>query len=45
MAFMKAADVTEMAMELEKNGEAFYRAVAKKATSPDVQALFDDLAE
>lgn len=45
MAFMKAADVTEMAMELEKSGEAFYRAVAQKAVSPDVRALFGDLAE
>ena len=44
MAFMKAADVTEMAMELERNGEAFYRAVAEKATSPEVKALFVDLA-
>jgi rubrerythrin len=45
MAFMKAADVTELAMELEKNGEAFYRAVAQKAASPDARALFEDLAE
>jgi rubrerythrin len=44
MAFMKAADVTELAMELEKNGETFYRRVAEKATSPDTQALFEDLA-
>jgi rubrerythrin len=45
MAFMRAADVTELAMELEKSGEAFYRAVAKTAPSPKVQALFEDLAE
>jgi rubrerythrin len=45
VAFFRAADVTELAMELEKSGEAFYRAVAKKAPSPKVQALFEDLAE
>jgi rubrerythrin len=45
MAFMRAADVTELAMELEKGGEAFYRAVAKKAPSAAVKALFEDLAD
>jgi rubrerythrin len=32
-------------MELEKSGEAFYRAVAQKADSPEVRALFEDLAD
>lgn len=32
-------------MELEKNGEAFYRAVARKVDSPDVRALFEALAD
>ncbi len=32
-------------MELEKSGEAFYRAIAEKAASPGVKALFEDLAE
>jgi rubrerythrin len=45
MAFMRAADATELAMELEKSGEAFYRAVARTAPSTQVQALFEDLAE
>ena len=45
MAILKAADIVEMAMELEKSGEAFYRAVADKATTPGVKALFVDLAE
>ena len=45
MAFMRASDVTELAMELERSGETFYRAVAKQAPSPQVQALFEDLAE
>lgn len=29
MPIFQAADVVEMALELEKSGEAFYRAVAK----------------
>lgn len=45
MPLLKAADIVEMAMGLEKSGEAFYRAVAQKAMSERVQALFDDLAE
>ena len=45
MAILRAADITELAMELEKNGETFYRAVAEKAESPEVRALFVDLAE
>jgi len=44
MAIFRAADVVEMAMELEKSGEIFYNAVAEKAASPEVQALFEDLA-
>ena len=44
MAFFRAADVTELAMELEKSGEVFYRAVAEKASVPSVKALFEDLA-
>jgi rubrerythrin len=45
MAILRAADIVEMAMELEKSGEAFYRAVAAKATTPELRALFVDLAE
>jgi rubrerythrin len=45
MAIFRATDIVEMAMELEKSGEIFYDAVAKKATSPDVSALFEELAE
>jgi rubrerythrin len=40
-----AADVLELAMKVEKSGEAFYKAVAQKAKSADVKALFVDLAE
>ena len=45
MAIFRATDIVEMAMELEKSGEIFYSAVAKKAASPEVRALFDELAE
>ena len=44
MAFLKAADALEMAIGIETNGEAFYRAVAQKARSPQVSAMFVDLA-
>jgi rubrerythrin len=40
-----ASDVFELAMQLEKSGEAFYRAVAEKSESPEVRSLFEDLAE
>ena len=45
MAFLKAADVVEMAMNLEKSGEVYYRAVAAKMESTEVKALFEDLAD
>ncbi|MGD9100192.1 MAG: ferritin family protein [Anaerolineae bacterium] len=45
MTIFKASDAVEMALEIEKRGEAFYRAVAQKAKSPQVKALFEDLAE
>lgn len=45
MAIFQATDVIEMALEIEKSGEVFYRAVAQKVKSPQVQALFEDLAE
>ena len=45
MAIFQATDVIEMAMELEKSGELFYGAVAEKAASAEVRALFEDLAE
>lgn len=45
MTIFKASDAVEMALEIEKRGEAFYRAVAKKAKSTQVKTLFEDLAE
>lgn len=45
MSIYKATDIVEMALEIEKSGELFYRAVAEKAKSTEVKALFEDLAE
>ncbi|MDY7041812.1 MAG: ferritin family protein [Chloroflexota bacterium] len=45
MTFLKATDVVELAMQLEKSGEAFYRAVAQKTESPQIRSLFEDLAD
>lgn len=44
MPLLKATDIVEMAMELEKSGEAFYRAVAQKCASQQMRDLFVDLA-
>jgi rubrerythrin len=45
MALFQAADIVELAMQVEQNGEAFYRAVAGKAQSPETRDLFQYLAE
>jgi len=45
MTYLKAADILELAMQLEKNGEAYYLAVAKKAKTPETRSLFEDLAQ
>lgn len=44
MAMFTAAEALEMAMQIEKNGEVFYHAVAAKATDPGVKTLFEELA-
>ena len=44
MALFTAAEAFEMAMEIEKNGEVFYSAVAAQATDAIVKTLFEDLA-
>ena len=44
MILIKAADALELAMNIETNGEAFYRAVAGKVTDAAARALFEDLA-
>jgi rubrerythrin len=45
MAFLQAADAVEMAMGIETSGEAFYRAVAKKAETLETRVLFEYLAD
>jgi rubrerythrin len=44
MAFLTAAEALKWALEIERNGEAFYNAVAAKGVDPEVKALFEDLA-
>jgi rubrerythrin len=44
MAFLNASDIVDLAMQVEKNGEAFYRAVAKETKSAETRELFEDLA-
>jgi rubrerythrin len=42
---IQAGDVIELAMQIERSGETFYRAVAKKAGSEELRAFFEDLAD
>jgi rubrerythrin len=44
MAVFTAAEALEMAMEIEKNGEVFYKAAAGKSGDAEIKELFDDLA-
>lgn len=44
MALFQAADIVELAMQVEQSGEAFYRAVAAKAETPETRDLFEYLA-
>ena len=44
MAILTAAEALKWALEIEKNGETFYKAVAGKSADPEVKALFEDLA-
>jgi rubrerythrin len=44
MAFLTAAEALKWALEIEKNGEAFYNEVAVKSADSEVKALFEDLA-
>ena len=45
MSPYEAADILDLAMQVEQSGEAFYRAVAAKSGSPELKSLFTDLAE
>ncbi len=44
MTMLTAASVLKWAMEIEKNGEAFYSAVAAQSTDPEVKSVFEDMA-
>jgi rubrerythrin len=44
MAILTAAEALKWALEIEQNGETFYKAVAGKSAEPEVKALFEDLA-
>jgi len=44
MAVLTAAEALRWALEIERNGEAFYNAVTAKSADPEVKALFEDLA-
>ena len=44
MAFLTAAEALKWALEIEKNGEAFYNEVAAKSADSGVKTLFEDLA-
>ena len=44
MAVFDASQALEMALKIEENGEAFYRAAAERADDADIAELFKDLA-
>ena len=44
MAALTASEALEWALEIEKNGEAFYTEAASRSANPDVKALLLDLA-
>jgi rubrerythrin len=44
MAVFEASQALEMAMKIEENGEAFYKAAAEKSDDAEIVELFEDLA-
>ena len=44
MAVLTAAEALKWALEIERNGEAFYNEVAAKSADPQVKTLFQNLA-
>jgi rubrerythrin len=44
VVLLQATDMFELAMQVERSGEAFYRAAAEKVGSHRVRDLFEDLA-
>lgn len=45
MSVFTAAQALEMALRIEENGEAFYKAAADRSADQEVRELFQDLAE
>ncbi len=44
MAILTATEALKWAMEIEENGEVFYKAMIAKSDDPETKALFEDLA-
>jgi rubrerythrin len=44
MALLTGEEIVEIAMRLEEEGEAFYNAAAKQATTAQLKELFEELA-
>lgn len=44
MALLTGEEIIEIAMRLEEEGEAFYNAAAKQATTTQIKDLFEELA-
>jgi len=44
MAVFTAAEALDMALKIERNGEAFYEAAARKVDDEEVRAVLEDLA-
>ena len=42
--FFNAAEILEMAIQIERNGAKFYRTAGTNATDPSIKSLFDELA-
>lgn len=45
MAIFNAAEALDIAMQVEKNGQAFYARAAENAEDPEIKALLEELAE
>jgi rubrerythrin len=43
--FFSAAEIVQFAIRIEENGEAFYRAMAQKIKTPEIQGMFIKLAD
>jgi len=42
--FFNAAEILEMAVQIERNGAKFYRTAGANATDQSIQSMFDELA-